>query len=433
MNKKIKEKLLDHYLLVDICDAHIKLDNLSNASAALRALEPIISAKDSPQSYIEYLLAKGKIETEKGYFTKALDSFNSALRLTRKIHQIQQEMNAHYDITNNYLKVDRPDAALIHMKKCLSIAQKYNYDTFIILEGKYNIAPLKFAAENLLSPDYLMRILSQINTNHARQVLNRMSIKQGVYDFECSFFGQPEIKDRSGRIVKPQWRSKRARSLFILLVANKSKGLIKDNLIDIFWSGKGVRTGSHSLQVEISHVRKILKKILKSKIKTRDAIIYQDQKYLLNPYLLIKTDTKEFEELMMKANALESTNKAKSIQLFQKALALYKGDFCENIIKGWCEDMRSQYKESALRAFKKLGYYNYDCKKYKKSLEFYKKACVLDQYDEQIHIGLMRCYAALKNREGVQRQYKYLKRNLQQLGISNPSSEAREIYKESLR
>ncbi len=432
MNKRIKEKLLDHYVLVDICDAHIKLGNLSNARSTIRALEPIISAKDSPQSYIEYLLAKGKIETEKGDFAKALDSFSSALRITKRIHQIQQEMNALYDITSYYLRTGQPDQALRHLKRCLNIGQKYNYDTFIILEGKYNIEPLKFAADNLLIPDYLTHILRQINTNQAQHLLNRMSIKRGVYDFECSFFGQLEIRDRSGHIIRPRWRSKRAKSLFILLVANKNKGIMKDNLIDIFWPGKGMRTGSHSLQVEISHVRKVLKKIIRSKTKAEDSILYQDQKYLLNPCLLVKTDIGEFEELMTKANALESINKAKSMQLFQKALMLYKGDFCEDVIKASCEEMRLHYKESALRIFKKLGYYNYKNKKIRRSLELYKKACALDRYDEQIHLGLMRCYAALNNREGVQKQYKYLKKNLRKLGIANPTSEARQIYQESL-
>jgi two-component SAPR family response regulator len=433
MNKKIKEKLLDHYILVDICDAYIKMGKINAAHATLRTLEPIISAKDSPQSYIEYLLAKGKIETEEGNFSKALDSFDGVMQITKKIHQIQQEMNAHYEMSSYYLRMGKENLALRHLKKCLTIGKKYSYDTFIILEGKYNFKPLAFAADNLLFPDYLVLLFKQIDTTEAHSALNRMNIRRGIYDIECSFFGQFQIRDRNKRIVHPKWRDKRARSLFILLVTASDRGILKDKLIDIFWSGRGIREGTHSLQVEISHVRKVLKKIIKSDIDTKDLIVFQNQKYRFNPGLSVKTDIEEFDELVMKANSLEGNQSAKSIRLYYKAIELYKGDFCDDIVDEWTEDNRQHYKITTIKIYKKIGDYYYNKKNLKKCLEFYKKANSLDQYDESVHLGLMKCYVALNNKERVQKQYKILMKVLQKLGISRPTQEVIDIYKKSLK
>ncbi|UCG92621.1 MAG: winged helix-turn-helix domain-containing protein [candidate division WOR-3 bacterium] len=433
LNKRIHEKLLDHYTLIAMGDAYKKLGNLSAARATLKKLEPLLSEKGSPQPIIEYSLLKAKIETEDGNFAEGLKLFNDALKLSRKIAQPEQEMLVHYEMSKHFLNVEKRREVIHHLRKALTIAQRYNYNTTLITEARYDLKPIEFGLENNLYPDYLISILSEIGSEEAKILGNRMNIQRGNYDFACRFFGPLEIKNVKDRIMKPNWRTSKTKTLFIMLSIHHPKGCTRDQLIDTFWPHKGIREAAHSLQVEISSLRKLLKDMLNVDLHTKDLVLYKNQNYLLNPRLCIKTDVQEFEELMNEAAVKELTDRSKSMQLYNQAVTLYRGDFCAGVANEWCEQRKLYYKEKILNTLKKLGQFHYEDNDCETALDFYQRAYRLDTYDESIHLGLMRCFAALKDRDGVQRQYQSLIKTLQKLGISTPSPEATHLYQESLK
>jgi len=433
LNKKFNEKIIDHYTLIDMCDVYLKMGKISAAHATLKKLQPLLSEKISPHPLVEYLLLRGKIENENGNFIAGIDSFNKALKLSRKVAQPEQEMLVHYEMSGHFLKVGRLKEALEHFKKCLIIVQRHNYSAVLITEGRYNLKLIEFGLENGLFPDYLMYILKEIGNEEAKILFNKMNIKRGTYDLECNFFGNMEVRNKRNRIINPKWRTKKTKSLFSFLVINQQQKFSRNYLTDLLWPKKGMREAAHSLQVEISYIRNMLKRLAKSELTAKDVILYRNQKYFLTPHLLIKTDVHDFEELLKDAIAYELADKHKSIQLYQNALILYRGDFCSDIIDEWCETKRSYYKEKVTEIYKKLGKFYYDKKQFRKAIELYQKDLEFNQYDESIHLGLMRCYAAIKDRDGVKRQYQILIKSLKKLGVSSPSPETQAVYRESLK
>lgn len=433
LNRKIHEKLLDHYTLIAMSDAYKKIGNISAARATLKKLEPLLSERGSPQPIIEYSLLKAKIETEDGNFDEGLKLFHDALKLSRKIDQPEQEMLVHYEMSRHFLNVEKRREALHHLRRALTLAQRHNYNTTLITEARYDLKPLEFSLENNLYPDYLISILMEIGSEEAKFLTNRMNIQRGNYDFACRFFGPLEIKNVKGRILRPNWRTSKTKTLFIMLSLQLPKGCTRDLLIDTFWPHKGIREAAHSLQVEISSLRKLLKGMTNMDLSAKDLVLYKNQSYFLNPRLCIKTDVQEFEELINEAAVKELTDRVTSMQLYNQAVALYRGDFCVGIASDWCEQKRLYYKEKFLITLKKLGQFHYDDNDNEKALNFYQRAQQLDPYDESIYLGLMHCYAALKDRDSVQRQYQTLIKTLQKLGISTPSPEATHLYQESLK
>ena len=154
---------------------------------------------------------------------------------------------------------------------------------------------------------------------------------------------------------------------------------------------------------------------------------------MLAPSIVIKRDVVLFEELVHEAMAAESIDRQKSMQSYTNAAELYRGDFCESSTQDWCSSMRSYYREMMLSVLRKLAQLSYDEYGPEKALSFYRRAQSIDPYDETLHVGVMRCLAALKDREGVQRQYQILTKTLKDLDISLPSQEATRIYQESLK
>jgi two-component SAPR family response regulator len=281
--------------------------------------------------------------------------------------------------------------------------------------------------------DYVLHILEGVDSEQARDLLNWMQIERGLYDLDCRFFGKLEIHDAQDRLIRPNWRTKNTEELFILFVAGQKKKYSKDELIDTFWPRKDLRGAAHSLHVEISALRNTLKEILRSDFDKQRIVIFANGHYYLNPKIYVSTDAQRFQQLVNQAGAFMSHNRPKARQLLEQALALYRGDFCEHIDAEWCEDIRSYYRKTVLDVLKKLGSISLEDKNYTESLEFLNQALRIDDTEESVHIAIMRCLKAVNDKDGVQRQYKKLVKALNRMGVSMPSSEAKDIYEASLR
>jgi two-component SAPR family response regulator len=289
------------------------------------------------------------------------------------------------------------------------------------------------ALENDCMTDFVVRMLEKTESEQAKDLVNWLHIKNGLYDLECRLFGKLDIRDANGLEIMPSWRTKITRELFVLFVAGHRKRYTKDHMIDTFWPHKNLRGAAHSLHVEISALRNTLKEMLQTEIERQRLVLFENQQYFLNPKVYISTDIQEFERLVSQAAAAMKQDRPKARQLYNKALDLYRGDFVEDITAQWCEEIRAYYRKMALDILKNLGQICYEDKAYAESQRFLDRALKLDSIDEAIHVAIMRCLQAIGDKDGIQRQYKKLVKTLDDLGVSVPSREATEIYQSSLR
>ncbi len=322
--------------------------------------------------------------------------------------------------------------ALEWFKKCLVLAEKHEFGAFLVSIGRDEVELFHLALEEDYHKDFILTILHRIDTDRAREISRRFSVTEGKYDLECNYLGRLEIRGSDARVVVPKWRTNRARTLFIMLSANHPRGCTKKELLDACWPKKDAEQAIHSLQVEVSSVRKILQDVLGKRFDHDNLIICRAGKYSLNPVLAIKKDIQQFEALVHEASLRESADPAASIKLYGQACGMYRGDFCSNLSFDWCAANRSYYRGIIMKVLKKMASLHYGLQEHDKALKLYQQAAALDQYDEAIHIGIMRCLFALRDADGAQRQYGLLARMLRELDIPQPSVEATEIYKASL-
>jgi LuxR family maltose regulon positive regulatory protein len=432
LNRKIEIKISDLYALLDLVDVYLRIAEVRKARAALdKAQEVLCEGQDIPQHVIAYQTAKGRVETAEGDFAAAVDSLNGVLRLSKKVYDPYQVMAVHYALSEHYLARRQLSKALGWFWKCLSLAEKYSFDGYLVSAGRTSIELFRLTLEQNHMPEFVMKILKRMDTDAARNAMMRVRSTEKNYDFECDYLGCLEIKDAYGRVITPEWRTSRAKMIFIILSAKHPDGCTKEQLVDACWPRKPANQAVRSLQVEMSALRRTLRRFLASQIGSESVILYRAQKYLLNPRLMIKKDFQHFEGLVHEATATESIDLAKSMELYERARAMYHGDFCEDLSLDWIANMRGYYREMMMKVLKKMAGSRYHERKIKDALALYRDAQHFDQYDESIHIGIMRCLAAMKDTDGVQQQYQTLVRTLKELDNLQPSSEAVEIYRAS--
>jgi two-component SAPR family response regulator len=317
------------------------------------------------------------------------------------------------------------------MDRVLGEAQRNRYDVFLIDEGRWDLSLIEIALKPGPNQGYLLKILDEINTDSARILLARLQLNKGIYDFACNFFGPLEIRNSRNKTITPHWRTKKGKALFVFLIINRANGCTKDQLIDAFWPDKDLHEAAHSLQVEISSLRGFFNELSNTEIENREIINFRNQKYNLDPRFLVRTDVQEFDDLVRLAEV--TAHRHEAVRLYQRALELYRGDFGADIVDEWCDSIRLAYRQKVIRILKKMGQFQAAEREYRIALDYYRQALALDDYDEEIHIEIMRCAVALGDQRAVKRQYEMLVQKLAEAGVARPPAEAARLLRENRR
>jgi ATP/maltotriose-dependent transcriptional regulator MalT/two-component SAPR family response regulator len=427
------EKLFKISVLLSITMTYLQMGRITESEKTMRELEPLLTARTPPAPLIEYYLVGGDIQQAKGQHRNGLRYYDKALKKAVRFDQAYMRMRVFYKMSGTYLALNDRKEAMSALEKAVTIARDQEYDAFLIYEGHIDIALIEFGLKNDICKEYLTGIVGSIESYEAKRLLNTISVAKGMVDLECGFLGELTLRDGQGRAVAPNWRTKNARTMFVFLVVNQQNGCTKDQFIDAFWPDKDLHDASHSLQVEISSLRSLIKEMSKTVIPAKQLIVYRNRRYYFNPAFVVKTDLQQFDAIVKDAEMHEKLDRAYSIRLYEKALEMYRGDFCGEAIDDWTSNIRSYYREATLKICKKIAVYLYEAREYNKSVRCYTRALQFDPYDENTHIGIMRCYSATGDRKGIRKQFEMLSSSLKELGIDKPSDEAIQIYQKSLK
>ncbi|MGD9379882.1 MAG: tetratricopeptide repeat protein [candidate division WOR-3 bacterium] len=432
LNRRIDVKISDLYALLDLVDVHLRMNNVMKARQAMDGARSVLNqGQDIPQHVIGVLTAQGRVETAEHKYTAALASLKAALKLSKKVSDPLQVLLVYYAFSQYHLARKKISEALDWFKKYIALGEKHNFDAFLVSAGREQTELFEFALEQDYKTDFVLEILKRIDTDRAREIVKEHRPMASTFDLVCNYLGTLELRDVHGRVIVPKWRTKRARMIFTMLSAKHPKGCTKDELVNACWPKKDAEQAVHSLQVELSSLRKMLLGMVDRRFSSENLIMCRNDNYAMNPRLCIRKDIQEFEVLVREAAAREGADRAGSMNLYGQALDIYRGDFCTSLSFDWCAEMRAYYREMVLTVLKKMARMRLEDGNPKAALTFYHRAQQLDQYDEAIHIGIMRCLTALKDADGVQRQYQRLVQTLREFDIPQPSNEAVEIYKES--
>lgn len=222
--------------------------------------------------------------------------------------------------------------------------------------------------------------------------------------------------EMDGEAVLVKW-SKARELIFLLATENEGRGMLRDDIYQALWPGDSEHKSYGNLHTLVYRVRRFL---------TDDCVQYEDNVYRFAPAGGYTCDVSEFQALIAKAQAAEDPNEA--LGWYEKAVALYKGDFLEDIAAEWTMRLQTALRDMFLMAIARVANHYWHAGNCEMTIALTHRWLEEDPTDEAAHRLLMRCFAAQGNLGAVKRQYQLCERILAQELQVEPAEETRALY-----
>jgi DNA-binding SARP family transcriptional activator len=331
------------------------------------------------------------------------------------------------------LESSREPQMLEHLRRTLDLAARYDYEYWLRQEIASH--PSLFASEDareLLPADLIAQVVSISSAAPIAldPVLTPVAVlNKPLVDLTIKMLGPVEIvRDLARPFAADAWTTRRARDILCFIASRSHHRTPKDTIIDTFWRDTDLKAVEKNFHPTMSHVRKALNSNQPLK---QNFLVYRDGDYQLNPEFSYRIDTEEFDRLIADGeSARRERDLERCIACYEKAVALYRGEFMQGSYEEWVDEQRSYYREQYLRLLEALAGVAEKKTDWARSMDLAQKILHVDPFREDIHCMVMRSQAALGNRVAVKEQYETLRGLLQkELGVE-PAMQTQKTYHE---
>jgi DNA-binding SARP family transcriptional activator/Tfp pilus assembly protein PilF len=421
-----EEQALLRLQLGDKAGARMQLDRLvgarTDANDEMGRHTAVLSRSRVMLAQNEHEAAREELKSARDYFQE---------------HQLYYyEAQASLAIAASLFATGDSDAMLEPMSRALDLAARYDYEYWLQREVKHN--PQLFAstdAAEMLPPDLREQVPAA--TAAAEQQVTSAAVvstlsSRPLTDLTVRMLGPVEIfRDPTRPFAADAWTTKRARDILCFIASRRHRRASKDSIIDTFWGEADFEAVEKNFHPTVSHVRKALNSNQSLK---QNFLLYRDGDYQLNPDFSYFIDTEEFDRLVGEGEAARRAGQAELyVESYEKALALYRGDFMQSAYDEWVDEHRSYYREQYLRILESLAAAAEKSQEWPRALDLAQQILRDDPFREDIHCTIMRAHAAMGNRVAVKEQYESLRKLMRdELGVE-PVAETQKIYRALLK
>jgi two-component SAPR family response regulator len=141
-------------------------------------------------------------------------------------------------------------------------------------------------------------------------------------------------------------------------------------------------------------------------------------------------DAWEFERMIQ--NAEHGVDAATAVNQFRQALALYRGEFCDDSYYPWLEDVRERFRNLFVESSARLAYLLATAERHDEALSVLDRAIRVDPLCEDLIRSAMAIEGAMGRRAAALARYRRLETVLdEQLGVE-PDSETQSMLRHLL-
>lgn len=214
----------------------------------------------------------------------------------------------------------------------------------------------------------------------AREPTSGMAVRMlGTFDLSIS-----------GRRVT-QWRGQRTRSLMQFLTTHRQRAVSRGELVAAVWPDVDEDSGRHRLHQAIYELRCTLRAV----DPDCSPIVCVDGTYGFDEQVPIWVDVEEFDDLASIAmRSITEQRPDEAIEVSQKALELYRGDFLSQAIDAdWATSERNRICARFVLLSVKLGELLTRRGDYRAALAVLDPVLCVEPWNEDATVLKMRCYA----------------------------------------
>ena len=222
--------------------------------------------------------------------------------------------------------------------------------------------------------------------------------------FTVRCFGSFQVETATGEVTG--WTIQKARELLAYLIARGGTPVLRDEVAEALWPEGDRAQVEHLLSNAAYYLRRTLKKAMSG--VDAQPFVTSAQRYHLRSGVF-RAEADAFDSHLRRAESLDG---AQALVEYDRALAIYRGDFLGNEPYEWAEPYRREYERRFIEAAHRAAKLAADCRDATKAMEFYAAILARDPMDEEAARGLMRCYAKLGDVNGVRKVHKVLTESL---------------------
>ncbi|MFO7951931.1 MAG: BTAD domain-containing putative transcriptional regulator [Bacillota bacterium] len=224
--------------------------------------------------------------------------------------------------------------------------------------------------------------------------MDRSSIKISEQSISIHTFGKFYIQDGAEIISNKQARSRKMWEIFKFLLSHPGKAFFPEVILDKIWPENDYADPNLVLRAQIYRLRQVLGDA-HSNPNLAANIVYSQGCYGWENRTDYWLDTNEFTAIADEAQPLVAGDPDRAIDLYMKAVSLYKGEYLPEIsFSEWLEPLRATYHETYLNYLLILIELLKDKRGYPEIIKLCEQALSIDYFEERIHLKLIEALLA---------------------------------------
>lgn len=403
-------------------------------SRALAQIDRLVERRPADKNPIGHFTAhvtRGRILLALGDYEPARGEFAPALEYFRQHGLYYYEAQCCIGLARCDFEASNEPRMLEHLRRVLDLAARYDYEYWLRQEmSQHATMFLSEGAQDLLPADLRGQAPTVApSVSVIADVAASLPAKPPIVDLTINMLGSVEVfRDSARPFAADAWTTRRAREILCFIASRPHRRAPKDTIVDTFWRDIDLKVIEKNFHPTMSHVRKALNSNQPLK---QNFLGYRDGEYQLNPEFSYQIDIEEFDRLISDGEtARRERDFDRCIQFYERAVALYRGEFMQGSYDAWVEEQRSYYREQYLRMLESLAAVAEKKQEFVQAMALAQKILRDDPFREDIHCLIMRAQAALGNRVAVKEQYQTLRGLLQtELGVE-PATQTQKAYRE---
>lgn len=243
--------------------------------------------------------------------------------------------------------------------------------------------------------------------------------------------GEFDIKSNGHSILDQSSRTYKLFKLFEYFLTFRNKKLLPEAIIDNLLSDSDSDDPKNTLRTQIFRLRKVIKSFLPEGADESKyfSINFTNGYYCLEIGENTLIDVDEFENIIRQADVERDYNVEIAVELYHKALKLYKGLYLsDNAYEVWLVPTRNYYHRLYLKTLNKLIDIFKESNEYDQIISLCEQSLLIEPYEENIHINLMEAMIKQGQQKAALNHYEYSHNLLEKELDSKPSSNFTEMH-----
>jgi DNA-binding SARP family transcriptional activator len=328
----------------------------------------------------------------------------------------------------HFARTGQPVAARQNFARALERAQEHGFS--FLFSGTPLLAPKEFglirtllrrAQEHATHGEYARELIQQLEPNEVAAT-TAVADSLATAALYIQTLGPFRVWRKGQEIERSAWSREKALHLLQLLVCNRARAVHRDEIIQALWDGSTSSTATTGMRVALSALRSALDP--EREPGADSAFVRRDGDAIrLALESGVRVDADEFSRLLKAARALETSNIDEAVARYERALAMYRGEFmADNRYAEWAEAERQERRREFLVHAERLAVLLLKTEEYERAARWAETMLQQDALWEGAYTLLMEAYWRQGNRALAVRAFNRCQKRLRDaLGVA-PSS-----------